>query len=99
EDGIRDFHVTGVQTCALPILFLNSNHILWNLGYRPSNWKGNGSNCCPFKSPIKWISPLPPPMGTSGNSGIPPCPLPRPWIPIWIRPLPRGRQEYPFPLP
>src|SRR5690606_40161451 len=21
--GIRDFHVTGVQTCALPILFLN----------------------------------------------------------------------------
>src|SRR5690606_40617916 len=22
EDGIRDFHVTGVQTCALPIYFL-----------------------------------------------------------------------------
>src|SRR5690606_39666562 len=22
EDGIRDFHVTGVQTCALPILIL-----------------------------------------------------------------------------
>src|SRR5690606_41186498 len=22
EDGIRDFHVTGVQTCALPIFFL-----------------------------------------------------------------------------
>src|SRR5690606_39527537 len=22
EDGIRDFHVTGVQTCALPILWL-----------------------------------------------------------------------------
>src|SRR5690606_40848101 len=22
EDGIRDFHVTGVQTCALPILLL-----------------------------------------------------------------------------
>src|SRR5690606_40424849 len=22
EDGIRDFHVTGVQTCALPISFL-----------------------------------------------------------------------------
>src|SRR5690606_19977244 len=22
EDGIRDFHVTGVQTCALPILFI-----------------------------------------------------------------------------
>src|SRR5690606_40212892 len=23
EDGIRDFHVTGVQTCALPIFFAN----------------------------------------------------------------------------
>src|SRR5207302_6180668 len=23
EDGIRDFHVTGVQTCALPILLLD----------------------------------------------------------------------------
>src|SRR5690606_41076129 len=23
EDGIRDFHVTGVQTCALPIYLLN----------------------------------------------------------------------------
>src|SRR5690606_40718875 len=23
EDGIRDFHVTGVQTCALPISFPN----------------------------------------------------------------------------
>src|SRR5690606_40905591 len=22
EDGIRDFHVTGVQTCALPICFI-----------------------------------------------------------------------------
>src|SRR5690606_20140605 len=25
EDGIRDFHVTGVQTCALPILVLHAN--------------------------------------------------------------------------
>src|SRR5690606_41754763 len=24
EDGIRDFHVTGVQTCALPILVLDN---------------------------------------------------------------------------
>src|SRR5690606_25825056 len=31
EDGIRDFHVTGVQTCALPILVDNegSNPIGW----------------------------------------------------------------------
>src|SRR5690606_40438499 len=27
EDGIRDFHVTGVQTCALPILKLRAT--LW----------------------------------------------------------------------
>src|SRR5690606_23588567 len=39
EDGIRDFHVTGVQTCALPIMleqFLqelqNSNPILQFIG-------------------------------------------------------------------
>src|SRR5690606_39454951 len=25
EDGIRDFHVTGVQTCALPISKINSD--------------------------------------------------------------------------
>src|SRR5690606_29738731 len=27
EDGIRDFHVTGVQTCALPI-FIAASHVL-----------------------------------------------------------------------
>src|SRR5690606_40998627 len=27
EDGIRDFHVTGVQTCALPILLSGENII------------------------------------------------------------------------
>src|SRR5690606_28926808 len=33
EDGIRDFHVTGVQTCALPIYWLlaSSNSILFGL--------------------------------------------------------------------
>src|SRR5690606_24481803 len=30
EDGIRDFHVTGVQTCALPI----SSRARWGGGYR-----------------------------------------------------------------
>ena len=28
EDGIRDYKVTGVQTCALPICSLTENH--WN---------------------------------------------------------------------
>src|SRR5436309_13130795 len=30
EDGIRDFHVTGVQTCALPI------------SLRPASWRPTG---------------------------------------------------------
>src|SRR5690606_40206954 len=33
EDGIRDFHVTGVQTCALPILLLCEPPERWR---RPS---------------------------------------------------------------
>src|SRR5690606_41032437 len=32
EDGIRDFHVTGVQTCALPILGLGA---ACGLAWRP----------------------------------------------------------------
>src|SRR5690606_40932182 len=28
EDGIRDFHVTGVQTCALPIFARHNEHLL-----------------------------------------------------------------------
>src|SRR5690606_40269196 len=46
EDGIRDFHVTGVQTCALPILerfvekpdlqtaqeYVDSGQYFWNSG-------------------------------------------------------------------
>src|SRR5690606_39931893 len=27
EDGIRDFHVTGVQTCALPICATKNKHV------------------------------------------------------------------------
>src|SRR5690606_41416820 len=35
EDGIRDFHVTGVQTCALPI-----SDLLFN-GYSVGRWDGD----------------------------------------------------------
>src|SRR5690606_39813673 len=31
EDGIRDFHVTGVQTCALPILWPAIEHLALEL--------------------------------------------------------------------
>src|SRR5436309_9401026 len=30
EDGIRDFHVTGVQTCALPILVIVFEDLHWS---------------------------------------------------------------------
>src|SRR5690606_40017086 len=46
EDGIRDFHVTGVQTCALPILDAWAASICFNtveagkLGLpAPTSWK------------------------------------------------------------
>src|SRR5690606_40326593 len=34
EDGIRDFHVTGVQTCALPIYNFMSNEVLNAIKFR-----------------------------------------------------------------
>src|SRR5690606_39715906 len=44
EDGIRDFHVTGVQTCALPILHEKLRPLLLWVGFlaivfanRPAN--------------------------------------------------------------
>src|SRR5690606_40805104 len=33
EDGIRDFHVTGVQTCALPILIRNAGVSLRSIAW------------------------------------------------------------------
>src|SRR5439155_2151990 len=48
EDGIRDGHVTGVQTCALPILAIRvfrDGHIawsvfLWTVGYAHRGSRG-----------------------------------------------------------
>src|SRR2546426_4205361 len=36
EDGIRDYKVTGVQTCALPIFPISA----WRIRLRPSNRNG-----------------------------------------------------------
>src|SRR5690606_39590994 len=33
EDGIRDFHVTGVQTCALPILAAAPTDVSGEIGF------------------------------------------------------------------
>src|SRR5690606_39942458 len=41
EDGIRDFHVTGVQTCALPIC-LQQRRARWELGRRRRGRPGQG---------------------------------------------------------
>src|SRR5690606_5813745 len=48
EDGIRDFHVTGVQTCALPISHFRGRDI-WFMGgdyddYYSSGWVGRYLN-------------------------------------------------------
>src|SRR5690606_32499164 len=46
EDGIRDFHVTGVQTCALPIseqaLCIMGNHEFSALGWATPAPPGSG---------------------------------------------------------
>src|SRR5690606_40316925 len=38
EDGIRDFHVTGVQTCALPI-FAGVINIITKRGLEDNGWQ------------------------------------------------------------
>src|SRR5690606_41141741 len=45
EDGIRDFHVTGVQTCALPIWGWGSAPARIRWGWRP-DWRGSGGWWC-----------------------------------------------------
>ena len=39
EDGIRDYKVTGVQTCALPILGLGAR--ILSFGEHPYTWNDN----------------------------------------------------------
>src|SRR5690606_39282505 len=56
EDGIRDFHVTGVQTCALPILPKSTNKpllvfdILVAFSKRVGSLNLDGSWSAPSKS-------------------------------------------------
>src|SRR5690606_39290648 len=43
EDGIRGFHVTGVQTCALPIFAEGGLYVLGlSWAYAPVSWLGLG---------------------------------------------------------
>src|SRR5256885_9032523 len=50
EDGIRDYKVTGVQTCALPILFLSghANPYIQSIG-RGIDWPGLWPGCPPLR--------------------------------------------------
>src|SRR5690606_40131489 len=41
EDGIRDFHVTGVQTCALPI-WMNNATLIYPWHYRGGDFPAPG---------------------------------------------------------
>src|SRR5207302_3762930 len=45
EDGIRDFHVTGVQTCALPILPPSSESLPHFRRPLPINLNNTSSTC------------------------------------------------------
>src|SRR5690606_40156157 len=53
EDGIRDFHVTGVQTCALPILGINVWEVIEAASTKPFGFTpfypgpGLGGHCIP----------------------------------------------------
>src|SRR5690606_40602734 len=48
EDGIRDFHVTGVQTCALPILAIKRQATLAPIssGDLPAGHWSKSACCC-----------------------------------------------------
>src|SRR5690606_39701071 len=67
EDGIRDFHVTGVQTCALPI----SSAVL----ARRLRWL----TCAPASKPMcqclpkGWFRPASRPLTLRLSPGVPSC--------------------------
>src|SRR5690606_1138773 len=64
EDGIRDFHVTGVQTCALPICTAGgppSRHPAILRDHRPA---GSGLPALPLRPAT--LSADPPGLGTAG---------------------------------
>src|SRR5690606_40909722 len=56
EDGIRDFHVTGVQTCALPILLINSCGRVWYAASR-SAMRGASSKPRAFRGRSMSLTP------------------------------------------
>src|SRR5258707_5466543 len=54
EDGIRDIGVTGVQTCALPILTIEHPHLTFrNLGWSADTPRGESRASFDFDKPGK----------------------------------------------
>src|SRR5437660_7364602 len=71
EDGIRDGHVTGVQTCALPISMMQScasvaklrsgGPILHGLSRRNREWVRRFGASLPMRMTASWFGSLDPP--------------------------------------
>src|SRR5690606_41111043 len=55
EDGIRDFHVTGVQTCALPISQIGSGRALSDQDMVFPTYREHGVAWCRDVDPIKLL--------------------------------------------
>src|SRR5690606_40987579 len=53
EDGIRDFHVTGVQTCALPILTKRCELLFLYLAHLTTRIKDNHPRARHFEKTIR----------------------------------------------
>src|SRR5690606_40248868 len=53
EDGIRDFHVTGVQTCALPIYCVRR----WVQPSVSGCWASPASACCSHRLSTSFAAP------------------------------------------
>src|SRR5690606_41170058 len=60
EDGIRDFHVTGVQTCALPILVVGGRSLLAHAGFRYALYPRRGGRAPELESAdhLAWMGRL-----------------------------------------
>src|SRR5690606_40017918 len=57
EDGIRDFHVTGVQTCALPISYSQVKLIETLRGVKPDDYLGTDYLAPYIRSEVQRIDP------------------------------------------